>query len=630
MLRHLLIKTMWGAGNSSLLATPAAGPSDSGDDGGPLDLGLGGSTELNNEKIRTISAECADIDAASRALAASVKAEERALSALRKDTGHARMEHSDFRRDSSEILEGERMDGEIREEYRREFAGEVDAHVRDGGAAVVSEDENSPRRENGGRGQVSRARRFSHRSFIGKKAAEARRKAASVDAIQDEIRAGQRKIRACAEEERKILDEISDRRLEGAKVERERDVEVRMREREAEVQRNRGVREAVQKARNQSGMYAQRIAERVSSIVSKSCYLLGDLMTPPTLSCQAKEQMSERGQYMTEESDLGKINDAKAREVAALEAEERKLESELAALSAQYDFLDGQHSAFEGERARLYDVATEMEKMTEESTRLVRDKDAKAKEDETVSSELESATAAFDGASKEAVDIATEREANDRDDVDVKAPALKRKADAVMGKEELSGELIEMQKKNDGEVGSGREAAAASGARCAEISKELTGGKAKRDERKEELGKIAGEDAARWEADTKQLKEYKVRRRDRQRGTRFIFIRINVNSQIVPPFHPLPFPKDFNKKFEEATKAEVARLETLRMDRISSRTAQVGERQAKVASLEGQVASDLGHVNDAKAFLEKNSLKPREVFVEVALELDCDGEEIVL
>ncbi|EJK48679.1 hypothetical protein THAOC_32503, partial [Thalassiosira oceanica] len=75
---------------------------------------------------------------------------------------------------------------------------------------------------------------------------------------------------------------------------------------------------------------------------------------------------------------------------------------------------------------------------------------------------LEGAAAAFDGASEEAGDIAADREANDRDDVDVKAPALKRKADAVMGKEELSGELIEMQKKNDGEAGSGREAAAAS------------------------------------------------------------------------------------------------------------------------------------------------------------------------
>lgn len=345
--------------------------------------------------------------------------------------------------------------------------------------------------------------------------------------------------------------------------------------------------------------------------------------------------MSERGQYMTEESDLTKVNDAKAREVAALEAEERKLESELAALSAQYDFLHRQHSAFEGERARLYDVATEMEKTTEESTRLVQDRDAKAKVDEAKSSELEGAAAAFDGASEEAGDIAADREANDRDDVDVKAPALKRKADAVMGKEELSGELIEMQKKNDGEAGSGREAAAASGARCAEVLKELTDWNAKRDERKDALGKMVGEDAARWEADTKQLKEYKVRRPTKRRPLYiyiypiFFFTRGYINSHIAP-FHPHPFPQDFNKKFEDATNAEVARLETLRMDRISSRTAQVGERQSKVASLEGQVASDLGHVNDARAFLEKNSLKPREVFVEVVVELDGEGEEVVL
>ena len=280
---------MWGAGSNSLLVTPSPAAQSGGgggngdDDTGLLDLGLGGSTELNNEKIRAVSAECSDIDAASRALAASVKAEERALSALKKDTGHAKMEHGDFRRDSAEILEGERMDGEIREEYRGQFAEEVDVHVSDAGAAVVSEDENSPRRENDahsqnhGASRKGKGRRFSHRSFVGRKAAEARRKAASVNAIQDEIRAGHRKIRAAAEEERKILGEISGRRLEATKVERERGVEARTREMDAEVQRNRGVREAVQKARNKSGMYAQRIAERVSPLllVSSVSVMLG-------------------------------------------------------------------------------------------------------------------------------------------------------------------------------------------------------------------------------------------------------------------------------------------------------------------------------------------------------------------
>lgn len=288
--------------------------------------------------------------------------------------------------------------------------------------------------------------------------------------------------------------------------------------------------------------------------------------------------MSERGQYMTEESDLTKINDAKAREVAALEAEERKLESELAALSAQYDFLHGQHSAFEGERARLYDVATEMEKTTEESTRLVQDRDAKAKADEAKSSELESAAAAFDGASEEAGDIAADREANDRDDVGVKAPALKRKADAVMGKEELSGELIEMQKKNDGEAGSGREAAAASGARCAEVSKELTDWNAKRDERKDALGKMVGEDAARWEADTKQLKEYKVRRPTKRRPL-YIYIFIPLSSSrvgILTHTSPLSIPTPFRR-----TSTRSSRMPRTPRSRASRRSAWTGSRPAR-------------------------------------------------
>ena len=95
-----------------------------------------------------------------------------------------------------------------------------------------------------------------------------------------------------------------------------------------------------------------------------------------------------------------------------------------------------------------------------------------------------------------------------------------------------------------------------------------------------------------------------------------------------PTFIHSPLPQDFNKKFEEATNAEVDRHTTLKNDRISSRTAQVGERQSKVNSLEVQVASDLGHMNDAKAFFEDNASN-RSVLVEVKAELDADGEEVV-
>ncbi|MBV5332464.1 hypothetical protein JZU54_02610, partial [bacterium] len=61
----------------------------------------------------------------------------------------------------------------------------------------------------------------------------------------------------------RYIQDVIARQLDRVKTEAERQVEARRRECEAEGQRNRGVREAAQVARANSGGYAQQIAEKV-------------------------------------------------------------------------------------------------------------------------------------------------------------------------------------------------------------------------------------------------------------------------------------------------------------------------------------------------------------------------------
>jgi len=63
-----------------------------------------------------------------------------------------------------------------------------------------------------------------------------------------------------------LIQEMNARQLEKVKMEGERQVEAKRRECEAGSQRNRGVKEAVQVARANSGAYAQQITEKVRGI----------------------------------------------------------------------------------------------------------------------------------------------------------------------------------------------------------------------------------------------------------------------------------------------------------------------------------------------------------------------------
>ena len=112
-------------------------------------------------------------------------------------------------------------------------------------------------------GGANKARAYSHRAFVDRRRVDAKAKAVSIHSIQQEIKSTRNKIKT-ADDEYALCNQDT-RQLERIKMEGERQVEAKRRECEAESQRNRGVREAVQVARANSGTYAQQIAEKVSS-----------------------------------------------------------------------------------------------------------------------------------------------------------------------------------------------------------------------------------------------------------------------------------------------------------------------------------------------------------------------------
>jgi uncharacterized lipoprotein YmbA len=179
---------------------------------------------------------------------------------------------SAHRRDAAEVLDSENMTQELRAGFRAQFASEVAPHVvspASSGPAhhhrhdiqrdVTSEDDESVTTPDG----TTRARAFSHKAFVDRRRVDVRGRAVANHAIQQEIKDTRNKIKAANDEATRYNQDVIARQLDMVKTEAERQVEARRRECEAEGQRNRGVREAAQVARANSGRYAQQIAEKV-------------------------------------------------------------------------------------------------------------------------------------------------------------------------------------------------------------------------------------------------------------------------------------------------------------------------------------------------------------------------------
>lgn len=243
-------------------------------------LDLGHATQINDDLVRAIRNEIVTIDGTLRATIESVRNEEKSLITLTRECHHARDEMAKHRRDAAEALDSENMTDELRTEFRAQFASEVAPHVAivnpsssDATEVVTDVDDES--------GMVvtstnaSTTRSFcSHMTFIERKRAEAKNKAMSIHSIQQEIKSNRTKIKTVDDETAQTEQDMIDRKLDRVKMEGDRNVEAKRREYEAESQRSRGMTEAMQISRANSGKYAQLIADKVGRRGGGDCIVV--------------------------------------------------------------------------------------------------------------------------------------------------------------------------------------------------------------------------------------------------------------------------------------------------------------------------------------------------------------------
>jgi hypothetical protein len=228
-------------------------------------LDLGHETQINNDLVRAIRDEIVTIDKSLQASADKIKHEERSFAQLTKDCNHARDEMFAYRRDAMEVLDSETMTEELRIEFKAQYAAEVAPHLVSPTLSSSSSSSNDNCEEEDSTAATP-TRGVSHKAFIERKRIDAKSKAASIQSIQHEIVTTRKKIKAADDETLRLIQEMNARQLEKVKMEGERQVEAKRRECEAGSQRNRGVKEAVQVARANSGAYAQQITEKVRGI----------------------------------------------------------------------------------------------------------------------------------------------------------------------------------------------------------------------------------------------------------------------------------------------------------------------------------------------------------------------------
>lgn len=236
----------------------------------PAELDFGASVDIQDEMCRTIRHECEEIDKAASISQTAVKNEERTLHQLSKDYNCAKNEMASLRRDGGDILDEETMTDDIRRGFKEQFENELVPHITasgnddvDDAAALISEDEGGNNEDESPQESYGTKRVFSHGKFLARKNAELKNKKAALVATAQEIKSGFKNIKAVDDEAANILQMIGTRGLDAAKAQGERNIAQLQREVEVENQRNRGVKEAIQAARANSGVNAQTIAEKV-------------------------------------------------------------------------------------------------------------------------------------------------------------------------------------------------------------------------------------------------------------------------------------------------------------------------------------------------------------------------------
>ncbi|KAK1738893.1 hypothetical protein QTG54_010209 [Skeletonema marinoi] len=536
----------------------------------PSELDFGASVDIQDEMCRTLKLECDALDKSSSMTQTAVKNEERTLHQLSKDYGCAKNEMASLRRDGGDILDEETMTEDVRRGFKEQFESEVVPHVTVASnddvdaAALISEDEGGINEDHHGNNK----RVYSHGKFLARKTIELKAKKASMVTTAQEIKSGIQNIQTVDDETVQILQMIETRGLDAAKGQGERTIAQLQREVEVENQRNRGVKEAIQAARANSGMNAQTIAEK------------------------AKQQMTLRSEHLSKEAELTARNDAAQQEASLVQAEQKKLAEELALLSGQFDFFTQNVAEYEAKQKRSDEIKTEMEGVKSDVVEL------KSKMANHVSKDLEESSLAlkeveksYDEANEVYDVIMSEKDEKEKARDEAIKAAEARMANAMKEKEILAGKIAKYQEETANLVEQSEDVDSNAKARIVALTKALKTREEQLEEKRAASDKLKEEIATTLAAKTAKVNEM----------------------------------RESTSKFEAASSAEVDRLAVLKKERIESRVEHVEKRRSDLNLIEDCQRADVNNIRKKLGMFQKfNKIKSSIEESEIVLENGVD------
>ena len=293
----------------------------------------------------------------------------------------------------------------------------------------------------------------------------------------------------------------------------------------------------------------------MKSLYIRVCYYSRCVpITAPFSHNQAKEQISERSKNISKESSLASLLEAKQQDQNLLNAQDKKLDAEMATLSGQIDSFLRELAEAESLIMKSVAINTEKEQVENEILELTSNKQTISQKAKALKKDLEAAISSLEEASNLAKELELEKLENDKEQVQILEPAMIRKAEAMKEKEKLAGEVANLHKNIIEMEDTRRDTMSHVENKLASLNGERKEAKEKLERATlhlQELEKNAAEEEA---TRSKELQEY----------------------------------KDFTSKFEEATKAEISRLEEMKRQRIDVRIETLEKRRMEIALVEDE------------------------------------------
>ena len=267
---------------------------------------------------------------------------------------------------------------------------------------------------------------------------------------------------------------------------------------------------------------------------------------------QAREQISERSNNISEESALTSQNSTKQQDLALFETDEKKIDAEMAPLSGQLDVLIQDHAEAESLLKKSHSLQPDLERIRSEVLALTSTYDETSKKSEQSNMELNEVNASVEEASNIAKEVELEKNENDKAEEEVMLPAIAKKSDAIKEKEQLAGEVANMHKKIMETEDANQDIASTFGTKQSALIAKLKEIKEKLEQSRHEFEELEHKAASDEATGLESIKEV----------------------------------KDFSSKFEEATKAEISRLEEMKRQRVDERVEKLEKRRSNLASIE--------------------------------------------